>query len=129
MDLITVCIKSINVIYGDQYKFFILCTESVHYCCGNFFGTGSGGLIIDDLMCSGPETRLLDCAFTSVAQFHNAGCNHGDDVVIRCYSKFHIGMPRLQRYYDYYLSNGHHIAKFIHVYVPKAWKRKLTSIF
>ena len=76
----------------------ILYTGSVHDCCGNYFGSGSSGVIINDLTCDGSENRLVDCTHTIADDFHAAGCYHRDDIVIRCYRTFEIVMPILQCY-------------------------------
>ena len=43
------------------------------------FGAGSGPIHMDDVQCSGTESRLLNCRYTSR---HN--CGHSEDASVRC---------------------------------------------
>ena len=44
-----------------------------------FFGAGTGVIVMDDVSCTGRETRLVDCTYTTT---HN--CGHSEDVSVRC---------------------------------------------
>ena len=48
---------------------------------GAFFGTGSGPIFLDNVVCRGTESSLLQCNTNPIRQ-HN--CNHSEDAGVRC---------------------------------------------
>ena len=44
-------------------------------------GGGSGPIWLDDVWCSGGESRLVDCEHGGLGSYN---CNHNKDVLIRC---------------------------------------------
>ena len=46
------------------------------------FGGGTGGIFLDNVACSGSESRLIDCSHSGIG-VHN--CDHTDDAGVRCY--------------------------------------------
>lgn len=44
-----------------------------------FFGEGNGPIYLDDVACTGTESRLLSCLYNRV---HS--CSHGEDAGVRC---------------------------------------------
>ena len=49
----------------------------------SLFGVGAGRIWLSNLICSGSEGRLLDCAHSGVGM--STGCNgHADDAAMRC---------------------------------------------
>ena len=44
-----------------------------------FFGQGTDPIVLDDVRCTGMESRLVDCPFTAT---HN--CIHLEDAGVRC---------------------------------------------
>ena len=46
-----------------------------------FFGQGTGAIWLDNVVCTGNETRLYDCQNSGIG-VHN--CNHDEDAGIRC---------------------------------------------
>lgn len=48
---------------------------------GGYFGNGSGDILLDNVVCRGTESSLLECNTNPVAQ-HN--CDHFEDAGVRC---------------------------------------------
>ena len=46
-----------------------------------YFGRGKGQIWLDNLLCSGSETRLIDCTHNGFG-IHN--CHHGEDAGLFC---------------------------------------------
>ena len=47
-----------------------------------FFGQGTGPIFLDDLRCTGTETRLVDCPSNGIGI---SSCNgHADDAGVQC---------------------------------------------
>ena len=42
---------------------------------------GTGQILLDDLRCTGSESRLIDCSHSGVG---NHNCDHTDDAGVRC---------------------------------------------
>ena len=49
-----------------------------------FFGQGTGSIWLDNVQCTGNETRLIDCPHDTIGS-HN--CFHSDDASVRCQRK------------------------------------------
>ena len=47
-----------------------------------FFGQGTDPIVLDDVRCTGSESRLIDCPYTAT---HN--CNHFEDAGVTCQSR------------------------------------------
>ena len=45
------------------------------------FGRGSGGIFLDNVGCTGTESRLIDCSHSGIG-VHN--CDHSDDAGVKC---------------------------------------------
>ena len=45
------------------------------------FGVGTGPIFVDDLGCTGAETRLLDCPSSGLGR-HD--CSHIEDIAVSC---------------------------------------------
>ena len=59
------------------------------------FGQGTGPILLDDLTCTGTESRLVDCAHDGIGQYDS--CTHADDAGVRC---------REREYYMYISTAG-----------------------
>jgi hypothetical protein len=46
------------------------------------FGEGEGPILLDDLICTGSESRLIDCSHEPIGQYDF--CTHNDDAGLRC---------------------------------------------
>ena len=50
------------------------------------FGEGSGSILLDNLVCEGDESSLLDCA--SDVAIGESNCQHSEDAGVRCEGEF-----------------------------------------
>ena len=48
-----------------------------------FFGQGTGPILLDDLLCTSTESRLVDCQHDGIGQFDFCR-GHLDDAGVRC---------------------------------------------
>ena len=48
---------------------------------GAYFGSGSGAILLDNVVCRGTESSLLECN-TNPIGLHN--CDHSEDAGVRC---------------------------------------------
>lgn len=48
------------------------------------FGPGTGNIVLDNLACSGTETRLVNCSHNGL---NNHNCAHSEDAGVICGSK------------------------------------------
>ena len=48
---------------------------------GSFVVDGTGQIVLDDLQCTGSESRLIDCPHNGLG---NHNCDHSKDAGIRC---------------------------------------------
>ena len=46
-----------------------------------FFGTGTGIVWLDDVICNGNETSILDCSHNGIGI---SNCGHGEDANVIC---------------------------------------------
>ena len=49
-----------------------------------FFGQGNGSIWLDDVQCTGNETRLIACPHNAIG---NHDCRHHEDASVRCQGK------------------------------------------
>ena len=47
-----------------------------------YFGQGSGSILLNSVGCSGSESRLIDCSYST----YTGGCSHSDDAGVQCQS-------------------------------------------
>ena len=45
-----------------------------------YFGQGRIPILLDNVACSGTESRLIDCTYSS----HTLDCDHGEDAGVTC---------------------------------------------
>ena len=50
-------------------------------CTSTAFGEGSGNIHLEDVACSGPESKLLDCPASPAG---NLSCDHSKDIGVGC---------------------------------------------
>ena len=64
---------------------YILCLSHLHYSAAaaltSGFPSGTGVIWLDEVQCSGTETRLVDCTHPS---FGTHNCGHSEDAGVRC---------------------------------------------
>ena len=48
---------------------------------GAYFGSGRGDIVLDNVVCRGTESSLLECSTNPIGQ-HN--CDHSEDAGVRC---------------------------------------------
>lgn len=58
---------------------------------------GSGAIFLDNVMCTGEETRLLDCTHSG---FETNTCSHSLDVGVRCFAGEELQSVILLQYTD-----------------------------
>lgn len=56
-------------------------TRAVAYKGSAYYGQGSGPIHMDDMMCTGAETRLQDCDFNG---WDSHNCKHSEDAGVIC---------------------------------------------
>ena len=49
-----------------------------------YFGRGTGPILLDDLLCTGSEARLVDCTHDGIGNYDYCYRLHGDDAGVRC---------------------------------------------
>ena len=64
--------------YTDSQHYCILATSAPSFAA---FGPGTGPILLDDLACTGTETRLVDCPSAGLG-VHN--CVHSEDAGAVC---------------------------------------------
>ena len=78
---------------GPELLFYIS-RGSSEFCCafvGSIpvrsagFGEGSGSILLDNLMCDGHESSLLECVSSDQIGLHD--CEHNEDAGVRCEGK------------------------------------------
>lgn len=59
-----------------------LLTPDVTYYSNAYFGQGTGPILLDNLICTGTESILVDCRHDGIGQY--GSCTHADDTGVRC---------------------------------------------
>ena len=61
------------------------CGRAVSAPGSALFGQGSGSILLDDVRCSGSESRLSQCSHPGIG---NNNCGHGEDAGVVCEGKY-----------------------------------------
>ena len=64
-----------------RYSYCLLLSAGSLALDGAYFGSGNGDIHLDDVVCNGTESSLLQCRTNSIGQ-HN--CDHSEDAGVRC---------------------------------------------
>lgn len=51
---------------------------------GAIFGEGLGSILLDDLMCNGSETTLMNCTRKANIDLFQSNCDHSEDAGVIC---------------------------------------------
>ncbi len=71
-----------GIIISDAYYIFWRFTPgSLVRGIDSTFGSGSGSITLDNVVCAGTEDNLLSCSHNQIFQ-HN--CDHSEDVAVIC---------------------------------------------
>ena len=66
--------------FSYKYFFFLyFCTDATARL-NAYFGAGSGSILMNYVACSGSESRLIDCSYST----STSGCSHNDDAGVQC---------------------------------------------
>ena len=71
--IVSACISTLHV--------YIISFIGTNNLIGSFVVDGTGPIVLDDLLCTGDESRLVDCPHRGLG-VHN--CDHSKDVGVRC---------------------------------------------
>ena len=78
-----------TTLFEEKLKFIthaITTTGAVAYS-NAYFGRGTGPILLDDLLCTGREARLIDCPRSTsqgIGTYDYCYYGHGDDAGVRC---------------------------------------------
>ena len=74
-----------GLLFYKHFSYQICCTQPpavVHYSDAHY-GRGTGLILLDQLACTGTETRLIDCRHGDINNTQS-GCGHDDDAGVAC---------------------------------------------
>ena len=64
-----------------QRHFCVLYSVGSLALSGAYFGSGSGDILLDNVVCRGTESSLLECRINPIG--HHS-CDHSEDAGVRC---------------------------------------------
>ena len=67
---------------------FVYINLGAGYNLNAYFGRGTGVILLDNVGCTGRESRLLDCYIPSGVGVYSYNCGHDDDAGVRCNGMF-----------------------------------------
>ena len=62
-----------------HFYFIFYCIDAVAYT-NAYYGQGTGPILLDDVSCTGTESRLVNCTYGS----NTVNCSHSEDAGVRC---------------------------------------------
>ena len=71
--------KKVQEVYAEC----MCCSEGAQGHASAYFGKGTGGIVLDDVDCTGNESRLIDCAAST-----SHDCGHHEDASVTCTRKY-----------------------------------------
>ena len=76
--------KSVNTPFAvtTQRQTWFSTSGALHHTNAHF-GRGTGIILLDNVACTGGESRLLDCSNSGVGVY-SSNCDHGDDAGVIC---------------------------------------------
>ena len=69
-------------------------TGAIAYTSAAHFGSGRGGIFLDNVGCRGTESTLLSCTNPGIG-YHN--CRHTSDAGVRCLGKANVQHNTLRK--------------------------------
>ncbi len=69
-----------------SFKHVLIYTGSPVRGIDSTFGSGSGPITLDNVVCGGTEENLLSCSYNFI--LHN--CDHSEDVAVVCDSELNL---------------------------------------
>ena len=83
-DILTsfVFIALLNKLCILHYNIFLYSIDAIGYS-NAYFGEGTGTIELDDVICLGTESTLLDCSHSTIG---TSSCEHYDDAGVKCQS-------------------------------------------
>ena len=73
-----------SIVFTTKFKHFVVSTAAPVRGIDSIYGSGSGLITLDNVVCTGSESNLLSCQHNPIFE-HN--CQHYEDVAVICGSE------------------------------------------